>query len=1049
MSVPDRKAGDPEPSAMRAGLYEALLTRKLAESLSRAPSSDLQTWIGALDPAEAPAYLAQHLARVLERALRDLEGPAREDLLLRLLGDIAAAAGDAAELRLEVHESPPRLLLAAQARSSSLAAASAPIRPAIPLSQNALLVNARAEHRIGAEIAREIASADGVDLLCSFLKWSGFRILEDAFRAHVQRRPGTLRVLTTCYTGATERRVLDALVSLGAQVRVSYDTRRTRLHAKAWLFHRSTGYSTAYVGSSNLSSAALHEGLEWNVRVSSIESPTVLARIGATVESYWADAEFEPYDPERDGERFDRAAQRERGEPDIPLLDLEVRPWPFQQEILDRLLSERRLHDRWRNLVVAATGTGKTIIAALDYDRMRASGGIGQARLLFVAHREEILTQSRSRFRVVLRDGSFGELLVGGQKPTDGTHVFASIQSLARVDLSALKPDHYDMVIFDEIHHGAAATYRRVLDHLKPRLLLGLTATPERSDGESILPWFDNRIAAELRLWEALERGLLCPFQYFGIADETDLSAIRWTRGQYDAKALEDLYTGDHARVLLILTALKRRVASVGAMRAIGFCVSIRHAEFMAQEFQKHGIPSAALSADSPAEERSQTLRRLREGDLNIVFAVDLLNEGVDVPELDTVLFLRPTQSATVFLQQLGRGLRLARGKEGLTVLDFVGRQAEGFRFDLKYRALLGGTKAALVRQIESGFPLLPSGCSLELDRVSQQIVLDNVRRALKLTTRTIVQDVRAMGADVTLREFLQASECAIEEFYRPDRTWTSVCREAGRVMPSGGVEEARLLRGLPRLVHATDPVWLERVVHIVRNERPPDATSLDDNDRRRLEMLHTSLWGREAVEGGLEEATPAIWKNAAVRAELLELLPLLRSELHHVPIHAQPYADVPLLPHCRYALGEVLAAFGVSKATDPVRLQSGVYFDRAHACDLLFVTLQKSESDYSPSTLYRDYAISQDLFHWESQNNTRAESGPGRRYRHHRELGSRVFLFVRGSKTDDAGRTEAYTFLGDADYVSHDGERPMSITWRLAKPMPAEFYAETAVKVG
>jgi superfamily II DNA or RNA helicase len=492
-------------------------------------------------------------------------------------------------------------------------------------------------------------------------KYSGLRLLQPALSQFLQAQPRrSLRVLTTIYLGATNRRALDWLVAHGAEVRVSYDTRRTRLHAKAWLFHRpglsgSPPASTAYIGSSNLSTAALHDGLEWNVRLSAHDNGGILAKFQAAIESYWEEGEFEPYRAsELEQRRFDRAVREESAGDSAadatPLSFFDIRPYAYQQEILEKLAAERSLHGRWRNLVVAATGTGKTVIAALDYARQ---AGPGHPSLLFVAHRREILQQSLATFRQVLRDGAFGELLVDGQRPNQWRHVFASVQSLAGLDPADLAPDSFDVVIVDEFHHAAAASYERWLRHLAPDLLLGLTATPERTGGEDILHWFDGRIAAELRLWSALEQGLLCPFHYFGLHDGTDLSRIEWRRNGYATEALANLYTADDARLRLILRELTDKVTNLAEMRALGFCVSVEHAHWMARKFVATGLRAAALDASSPRDERAEQIRSLRTGELQILFAVDLFNEGLDIPEIDTVLFLRPTESAIVFLQQL------------------------------------------------------------------------------------------------------------------------------------------------------------------------------------------------------------------------------------------------------------------------------------------------------------------------------------------------------------------------------------------------------------
>ncbi|NDD31714.1 MAG: DEAD/DEAH box helicase, partial [Proteobacteria bacterium] len=409
------------------------------------------------------------------------------------------------------------------------------------------------------------------------------------------------------------------------------------------------------------------------------------------------------YLPERDAQRFDHAIAAQRGGAgddvaELGLVSLDLRPFPYQQEILERLEVEREVHGRWKNLVVAATGTGKTMIAAFDYARLRQQWGHGGTRLLFVAHRDHILKQSLHRFRLVLGEAQFGTLWTGGRAREGERHLFASIQGISAQGVESLDPSAFDVLIVDEFHHAAAKTYRRLLEHLQPRVLVGLTATPERTDGQSVLAWFDGRIAAELRLWHALDRQLLVPFQYFGIKDEVALDRLRWTRGHYDADELDRVYTGNHERVRLVLRALRQHVLHLGAMRAIGFCVSVQHARFMAEQFQKHGIPAGVVTGDVTGDDREAAISALRARQVNVLFTVDVLGEGVDIPEVDTVLLLRPTESATVFQQQLGRGLRLAPGKSCLTVLDFIGAANKSFRFDLRYASLVSGGRAEIRR---------------------------------------------------------------------------------------------------------------------------------------------------------------------------------------------------------------------------------------------------------------------------------------------------------------------------------------------------------------
>ena len=415
------------------GIYDAPITRELDASL-QAHDASLRE-IEALDPTQSPRALARLVHARLIHALASFP-TSREDALERQL----ALTNQLLALLEETKDSgatpahrlapPGRRLLAVRTPAVGLGVATSPERPEIPLATSDLLVNGRHDVALGNEVKRELASADRVDLLCSFLKWSGFRLVEAPLRDLVARG-APLRVLTTAYMSATDRRALDALRELGAEVRVSYDTTRTRLHAKAWLFHRESGFSTACVGSSNLSAAAMLDGLEWNVRLSEIDNRPILDKFRTTFEQYWDDPEFRPYVPEE----FDRAIATQKNQSARHLFVFDVEPRPHQREILDDLESERA-QGHHKNLVVAATGTGKTVVAALDYARLRKS--LSKDRLLFVAHRREILEQSLTTFQVVLKDAAFGELHVGEDRPVRGTHVFSSIQSLSTDRIAAL-----------------------------------------------------------------------------------------------------------------------------------------------------------------------------------------------------------------------------------------------------------------------------------------------------------------------------------------------------------------------------------------------------------------------------------------------------------------------------------------------------------------------------------------------------------------------------------------------------------------------------------
>ena len=594
------------------GLYEAILTDGLR---GRLPSDEQLYRLEKLDRPEAARVLGSHLGSLIEKVLMSphFQGePARQIAFVNdLVAKVVAASPSLDTFADQAVDMESRQLIEVlRALDGGLGTLTSLGRPDIPLSQNALLVAAKQEPAFGSAVKKELESADGVDLLCAFVVWSGIRIFLDELR-RLRERGVRVRLITTTYTGTTDVRALEELAKIGVEIKVSYDTGFTRLHAKAWLFTRNSGFSTAYIGSSNLTHTALHEGLEWNVRLTEASSPDLLERFRSVFATYWEDPRFEPYDKAV----FEAAIARESQEATTELLPFELQPYPFQREMLYRLEVERTLHNRWKNLIVAATGTGKTVVSAFDYKQI--SREWPGASLLFVAHRQEILKQSLATFRNVLRDANFGELMVAGEKPESGKHVFASVQSLHHTNLACIAPDFYDVVIVDEFHHAEAPTYTRLLSHLKPRLLVGMTATPERTDGLDIKRWFDGHIAVELRLWDALEQGLLCPFQYFGVSDGVDLSGLTWSRGGYEAKELSRIYTGNDIRVRRVLDAISEIVENPERMKALGFCVSVEHAKYMAERFStgRNSLPGrfrhvqrcgSCSSAEEPARWQGQ-----------------------------------------------------------------------------------------------------------------------------------------------------------------------------------------------------------------------------------------------------------------------------------------------------------------------------------------------------------------------------------------------------------------------------------------------------------
>lgn len=1025
------------PGQLADGLYEQVVTGALAVDLASL-DRERKSQVEPLDTADSHSVLARHVALEVERALAAVPHaervPAQLAIVNGLLDELHRIAGHsergsvgAAGRRVEP---PGRELLAVYETSPYE-------RPRTPLASSTLLTRSRAEPSLGGELEREVASADRIDVLVAFITVGGVRLLRDALEAFARRSTTEvrLRVLTTVFTQTTELEAVDLLASLpGAEVKVSYDTRRTRLHAKAWLFYRDTGLHTAYVGSANFTATALGSGQEWMVKACAADLPHVIDKFKGTFEGLWQDSEFERFDPHDAQSRSRLRAALSPADPTSPQVFFSLRPFPFQEEILDRLATERRVHGRHRNLVVAATGTGKTVVAAFDYARQIGASQI-PPRLLFLAHRREILDQALATFRQALHDGAFGELLAGGDQPARWDHVFATIQSAASRDiLGRFGPEHFEYVVVDECHHAPADSYRAIVPRLLPRILLGLTATPERSDGKSLLPDFEGAIAAELRIWHALDRQLLVPFEYYGVSDNTDLKRVHWTRNGYDPAALSNVYTGNDARADLVVKQLQRRVANLRGVRALAFCVSVEHAEFMAAAFTARGVPAVAVHGETPPSKRAEAPGLLQRREVNVLCTCDLYNEGVDLPYVDTLVLLRPTQSATLFLQQLGRGLRLDKSKSSCLVLDFIGQHRAEFRFDGTLSALTGVPRARLLKALEQGLPLLPSGCAFQLDAVARDQILGSLRSHLARRQR-IVEEAREIGAEaatpLSLARFLDATGRELEDVYGAGG-WTTVRRAAGLLSERENESEDATSERLGRLLHVDEPT---RLSSWLRATDTPVLT-VADVESARLTMLSIQLEPRGIVP--TPEATIRRLASGNIKQELSELCQVLSSRVP-LPEDVFPVAEWPLALHRHYTRFEIAAAVGYKRAGDKAGVpQAGIL--KVHGQrELLFITLDKSGKSFSPTTRYRDYAISPQLFHWETQSVASVHGESGRRYIQSPANGWRFFLFVR---TDPDA---PYAFCGPAVYQSHEGDRPIAITWRLEHTLAAGLYQRYA----
>lgn len=1026
------------------GLYERLLDEELDALVQSHP--ELGVTLTKLDDESAVESYSQFVGHLLRETLPNAKPERRRELVNRLVETLASEDGlDYTRCR-RLLARPKTLLTQVRPTGSTT---SWP-HPTTPLSVSSLLTGAAEDPPLEREIRTELQSSDRVDILVSFIKWSGLALLLAAFE-EIEARGIPVRIITTSYMGASDPAAIEWLARRrNVSIRISYDTECTRLHAKAYHFVRASGYSTAYIGSANMSRPAMTSGLEWTVKVTAQDMPHVLARFAAEFETYWRHQSFVPYDSSQ-APRFREAIASVRHSAHVgPRFFADITPHPFQARVLEAL-DAARLGGSRRNLVVAATGTGKTVIAAFDYARTRRHHP-ANARLLFVAHRKEILLQARDCFRAVLRDFNFGELLADGERPLRWDAVFASVQSLNQQrPWETLGTNHFHFVIVDEAHHGAARSYRSLFERLAPAILLGLSATPERMDGSSILPDFDNRYAAEIRLPEALEEKLLCPFHYFGVTDPVALADERyWRNGKYDTNELENVYTGDDLRAALRLDAIdgaiRRYHPDLSGTRAIGFCAGIRHAEFMARKFREQGYAAATILGDTDGAERASRLAQFRQGILQFLFVVDVLSEGIDVPEINLVLFLRPTESLTVFLQQLGRGLRHAPGKDCLTVLDFVGQVHRRYRIDRKLSALLRHSRRRIDREVEQDFPNLPPGCSVLFERVAREHVLANIRQSLGNLETFVPEVIRTFTAEtgqtLSFGNFVRATDLAAVELLKT-RTWSEwkdLAAGTTRVADADRVEARKALR---RFALRTDPEFLGKALRVT-TAGVAEAPAVYGLSEPEAAMLHYLLWSGTGSALGVHDYRASFQRwldNPFAAQDLAEIIAWRQTQQPYPNFPANLTFPCPLRIHAAYGLREITAAFGRANLATSGPAGSGVIHLEAERAYVHLVTFRKEERDFAPTTRYKDYPVSPTVLHWESQGNTTRAHPTGQNYVHFRERGYTILFFARLEKRI-ADETAPYVFLGPAKaLLSYADDRPIKMFWELAHPMPAALF--------
>jgi len=932
------------------------------------------------------------------------------------------------------------------------------------------------------------SEASRVDIAVAFTFLSGVKLLEPYLRELLDRG-GRLRFLTGDYLGVTDADALMVVQDLEGDVhRRIFETGEgpTSFHPKTYIFHYKSDYGIAFVGSSNLSETALRGGIEWDFKVVSSRDPAGFADVVEAFEKLF----LNPRTRELSYEWIEQYRPRHRKVVADYLHDLDVpmeppppavTPHSIQKEALIKLEDTRRAGNK-AGLVVLATGLGKTWLAAFDTNRPDFG------RVLFVAHHEEILAQAMQTFRRIRPDARLGNY-DRNSKDTRADVLFASIQTLGKqVHLERFQPTSFDYVIIDEFHHGWAPTYTRLIDYFEPKFLLGLTATPERTDGGDLLSLCQENLVYRCDLGEGIRRRQLCPFQYFGVPDEVDYRNIPWRSNRFDEERLTTA-VATQSRADNALEQYRKRAGK----RTLAFCVSQRHADFMAGHFRQAGIRAAAVHSGENSDPRAKSLEDLKRGDLDIVFAVDMFNEGVDLPTLDTVLMLRPTESKIVWLQQFGRGLRTAGDKTHLTVIDYIGNHRT---FLLKPLTLLQEllplkpSDAEIWKALESlqeGTLELPPGCEVTYDLESVEIL----RGLLKVSSKpgeavreyyqefkerngqrpTAVEAfhdgfsprhvrgsygswlkfVDSMG-DLTVGQQSVLKTCTdfLDELENTPmtRSYKMLVMKALLRLDRipGQIEISELAREVGKLAATSSrlrsdlsvaPEDINRLKTLLKKDPIKAWIGTKDTNGKpyftfEVDVFRTMFSVSDAERESFRELTREIveWRLAEKLERNGEILDSESNETQHPP---QRTANLELWEPLQKK--QIPPLFGLRFSTG--NWNAGFVPTANHI--FLLVTLEKESK--TANFQYQDRFITKDKFQWQSQNRTTQASKNGREIRNHVKLGIKVNLFVRRSAKTPNGTGAPFYYCGEVEFIEWHGEKPITVQWRLKNPLPERLW--------
>ncbi|WP_084380106.1 DEAD/DEAH box helicase [Sutcliffiella cohnii] len=902
----------------------------------------------------------------------------------------------------------------------------------------------------------------------AFINFSGLQLLLDPLKEAGERGVKG-KVITSTYLNFTEVKALEKIKEFSnIDLKVFNAVTEKGFHTKVYIFEYENEYKVI-IGSANITQSALKSNIEWNVEVVSKEASEFVKEVVKEYNHLWDISEEASEEFLQEYESFllsvknhSFTAQKvfERG--------TYITPNRMQKraiESLDRL----RAYGENRALVIAATGTGKTYMSAFDVKSFKPK------RLLFIVHREEILKKAKETFETLLPNEkvTFG-LLTGNSKDKRADYIFSTIQTISRC-YNEFRRDEFDYIIYDEAHHATSPSYQTVMDYFTPKFTLGMTATPERSDSMNVFDLFDNNVAIEVRLHEALEDELIIPFHYFGI---TDIEGIDLSDVDIDNVAEITKRLKVNERVDFIIEKMDFYGHDGQKRKCLGFCASIEHAEFMADEFNKRGYKSICLHGGHSVEQRSHFIQRLEddEDELEVIFSVDIFNEGVDIPSVNSVLMLRPTNSPIVFIQQLGRGLRKHGSKEFLTVLDFIGNHSKVFLIAIALNGSRYYDKESLKVAISTGFANIPGATHIQMDEISKERILEQIDRENFNSMKYLREEYF---------EFKKLNQGRIPYYLldylkfdgAPDPI-KFIDKERSYLQFVAKVEKDDKLKGLlldeqfeSALKELSSKLPIKRIYEFVILKFLLSHERITLAEAKNEILKHVNDVDDDSVKHAFEVLNQDYYDSGQIRTKL-KLISFMgdhafkTKEFNRVLSNDDFYKyikDVIDYGIFRYEKEYKSGNYGVPHLKlyeqytmmDPALLSN---YRKTHSSFrgsgllandkeyFLFIDLHKEE-DIKESINYKDKFIDRNTFQWQSQNSTAQSSDRGKNIIFNKDRGINLHLFVRKYREID-GKTEPFIYIGKGNTIEYEGEKPITVILQLENEVPANLYVEFTKKV-